>query len=84
MIEDEELMEEQKFLQLNQVRQSELISQHCSNIEERIRSAQSKEAAEQIASKACDEFEIECASSIVRMALAQYIQAKVARYWSKK
>ena len=84
MIRNEELINEQQFLQLNQVRQSELIGKHCSGIEQRIRDARSKEEAEQIASKACSKFENECTSSIVRVALAQYIQVKVMHYWNKK
>ena len=84
MIRNEELINEQQFLQLNQVRQSELIMKHCSNIEERIRDAQSKEEAEQIASAACTKFESECASSIVRMALSRYVQDKIMQYWDKE
>ncbi len=84
MIEDEELINEHQYLQLNQTRQSELISKHCSGIEKLIRDAKSKEKAEQIANKACDKFESECASSIVRMALSQYLQAKVMQYWGKE
>ena len=84
MIRNEELVNEQQFLQLNQMLQSELIAKHCSGIEKLIRDAKSKEEAEQIANKACDKFESECASSIVRMALSQYLQAKVTHYWSKK
>jgi len=84
MIRNEELINEQQFLQLNQTRQSELIAKHCSEIEERIRDAPSKEEAERIVSKACSKFESECTSSIVRMALSQSLQAKVMHYWSKK
>jgi hypothetical protein len=84
MIQDEELINEQQFLQLNQMRQSELITKHCSGIEERIRNARSKEEAEQISNKACSKFESECSSSIVRMALSQYIQDKIMQYWIKK
>ncbi len=84
MIRNEELINEQQFLRLNQTRQSELIAKHCSGIEERIHDARSKEEAEKIASNACSKFESECTSSIVRMALAQYIQAKVMHYWSEK
>jgi hypothetical protein len=84
MIRNEELINEQQFLQLNQIRQSELIAKHCSGIEKRIRDARSKEEAEKITSKACSEFESECTSSIVRMALSQYLQAKVTHYWSKQ
>jgi hypothetical protein len=83
MIKNEELFNEQQFLQLNQIRQSELIAKHCSGIEERIRDARSKEEAEHIAGEACTKFESECTSSIVRMALSQYLQAKVTHYWSK-
>jgi hypothetical protein len=84
MIQNEELINEKQFLHLNQIRQSELIMKHCSGIAESIRDARSKIEAEQIASKACNKFESECTSSIVRMALAQYIQVKVTHYWSKK
>ena len=84
MIRNEELINEQQFLQLNQTRQSELIAKHCSGVEECIRVAQSKEEAERIVSKACSMFESECTSSIVRMALSQSLQAKVTHYWSKK
>ncbi|MCX6122331.1 MAG: hypothetical protein NTX44_12045 [Ignavibacteriales bacterium] len=84
MIQNEELINEQQFLHLNQIRQSELITKHCSSIEKSIRDARSKVEAEQIASKAYNKFESECTSSIVRLALAQYMQAKVTHYWSKK
>jgi hypothetical protein len=84
MIRDEELINERQYLRLNQTRQSELIAKHCREIEESIRGAHSKEEAEQISSKACTKFESECTSSIVRMALAQYIQDKITHYWSKK
>jgi hypothetical protein len=84
MIQNEELINEQQFLQLNQMLQSELIVKHCSNMEERIRDAQSKKEAEQIASVACSKFESECASSIVHMALSQYVQNKITQYWGKE
>jgi hypothetical protein len=84
MIRNEELINGQQFRQLNQTRQSELIAKHCSGIEKRIRDARSKEEAEKIASNACSKFESGCTSSIVRMALAQYIQDKVMYYWGKK
>ncbi len=82
MIQDEELFNDQLFLQLNQIRQSEIIAKRCAGIAERIRDARSKEEAERIIGDACREFESECASSIVRVALVQYVQAKVAQYWS--
>jgi hypothetical protein len=78
---NEELINEQQFLQLNQVWQSKLIAKHCFGVEERIRNARSKEDADQIVSKACSRFENECSSSIVRIALAQYVQEKVTQYW---
>ena len=84
MIRDEELINERLLLRLNQSRQSELIAKYCREIEESIRGAQSKEEAEQISNKVCTKFESECTSSIVRMALAQYIQGKITHYWSKK
>jgi adenine-specific DNA methylase len=45
MIENEELFNERQFIQLGQIKQSELIIRHCSGIEERIRNARSKEEA---------------------------------------
>jgi hypothetical protein len=84
MIQNEELFNEHQFLQLNQIRQSELIAKHCSNIEERIRQARSKDEAEHIASDACRKFQDECASSIVRISLAKHVQEKVSQYWDKK
>jgi hypothetical protein len=84
MIQNEELFNEHQFLQLNQIRQSELITKHCSNIEERIRQARSKDEAEHIASDACRKFQDECASSIVRISLAKHVQEKVSQYWDKK
>ena len=71
MVQNEELFTDQEFLQLNQIRQSELIATRCAGIAERIRDARSKEAAERIIGEACKEFESECASSIVRVALVQ-------------
>ncbi len=82
MIQDEELFNGQQFLQLNQIRQSEIIAKRCTGITQRIRDAQSKEEAERIIGDACRKFERECASSIVRVALVQHGQAKVAQYWS--
>ncbi len=71
MIQDEELLNDQQFLQLNQIRQSEIIAKHCTGITQRIRDAQSKEEAERIIGNASKEFDRECASSIVRVALVQ-------------
>ena len=81
---DEELFNEQQFLQLNQMRQSEFITNLCSGVEKQIRDAQSREEAVRIASAACSRFESKCTSSIVRIAIVQYIQVKVMQYWSKK
>jgi hypothetical protein len=84
MVSEEELFNEQQFLQLNQMQQSELITKHCSGVEERIRHAISREEAERIAGVACNKFKDECTSSIVRIALTQYIQMKISQYWDKQ
>ena len=41
MVQNEELFTDQEFLQLNQIRQSELIATRCAGIAERIRDARS-------------------------------------------
>jgi hypothetical protein len=83
-MQDEELFNDQQFHQFNQTLQSELITKRCAGVEARIRDAQSKEEAERIAGDACRQLEGECASTIIRTALAQYVWGKVARYWSDR
>ena len=83
MVLEEELFNEQQFLQRNQIQQSELITKYCAGVEERIRSAVSKEDAELIANAACDKFKSECTSEIVRKALTKYMQLKISQYWDK-
>ena len=81
---DEELLNEQQFLQLNQTRQSDLIAKYCAGIEEQIRVSASRSEAESIAAAACKNFEGECSSSIIRNVLALHVQNLVNQYWRKE
>ena len=77
----EELLDDQPYLKLHQIRQSELIAQRCAGIEEKIRRSASRSEAESIVSKACTGFEVECSSSIVRNALVLHLQNLLQQYW---
>jgi hypothetical protein len=81
---NEELLNERQFLQVNQIRQSELIANHCSGIKEKIRLSASISEAESIAASACKKFERECSSSIVRNALALHLQNIIEQYWKQE
>jgi hypothetical protein len=81
---NEELLNENRFLQLNQGQQLELIAKHCAGIEERIRKAQSRKESETIAEEACGKFETECPSDIIRRGLVQRVREMVEQRWGTK
>jgi hypothetical protein len=81
---NEELLNEDRFLLLNQSQQMELITKHCSGIEKRIREAQSRKEAEMIAEEACARFETECPSDMVRRGLVLRVRALVEQCWGTK
>jgi hypothetical protein len=81
---NEELFSERQFLQLNQVSQSELIANHCAEIEEQIRDASSRLEAERISAGACLQFEKDCPSMLVRNALIRRIEELIGKYWDHK
>ena len=81
---NEELLNEQQFLQLNQTRQSDLIAKYCAGIEEQIRGSSSRSDAESAAAAVCRKFERECSSSIIRNVLTLHLQNLVNRYWRKE
>jgi hypothetical protein len=81
---NEELLNDDRFLLLNQSQQLELITKHCSGIERRIRETQSREEAETIAEDACGKFETECPSDLIRRGLVMRVREMVERRWGTK
>ena len=78
---NEELFSEDRFVQLNQNQQLDLIAKHCEGIEVRIREAQSRKEAETIAEEACGKFETECPSDILRRGLNLRVREMVEQRW---
>jgi hypothetical protein len=81
---NEELLTDERYLRLNGNQQSELIGKHCTDIEDRIRSASSRLEAVQIKEMACSEFKKECQSKLVRTALSIHVEDIIIFYWDKK
>jgi len=81
---NEELLTDERFRQLNGNRQSELIADHCADIEDRIRSAPSRLEAMRLKESACTTFEQACPSVLVRTALSRYVEELIVRYWDNK
>jgi len=78
---NEELLNEDRFIQLNQSQQLELIARHCAGIERRIREAQSRKEAETIAEESCGKFETECPSDMIRRGLVLRVRGMVEQRW---
>ena len=81
---NEELLTDERFRQLNGNRQSELIANHCADIEDRIRSAPSRLEAIRLKESTCTRFEKACPSALVRTALSRYVEELISRYWDNK
>ncbi len=64
--------------------QSELVRQYCGNIEEQMLKSHSKSEARRVADLACEKFDNECESEVVKTFLRQYIHGLVDKYWSVK
>jgi hypothetical protein len=80
---DEELLNDDRFPQLSQTRQSEIIARHCKGVEKLILGAQSKKEAAGIGERACRQFADECQSEMVQSALMERVQLMVEKYWGK-
>jgi flavoprotein len=81
MMMNEELLNDDRFLQLNQNQQSELIAKHCAGIERRIREAQSRKEAEMISEEACGKFETECPSDMIGRGLVLRVREMMEQRW---
>ncbi len=68
---------------LSDRRQEQLIREYCRGIDERIRSAASKEEAERIVQDACRGFDDACASELVRAFLKRYVNDLFTKQWSR-
>jgi hypothetical protein len=84
MMMNEELLNDDRYLRLNQSQQMDLIAKHCAGIEKRIREAQSRKEAETIADDACGRFETECPSDMVRRGLVLRVREMVEQRWGIK
>lgn len=80
----QELLDESTFRNILPDRQQELIKAHCQGIVGLIKAAQSPHQALTIVKKACDAFEKECASPMVRKALEEYLARKQQEVWASK
>jgi hypothetical protein len=62
-------------------RQEKLIAKHFGHVEERIRSAGSREGALKISNATLRAFESECMSEIIPEFLVRYLSTLVQKYW---
>ncbi len=69
---------------LDQNLQNELISRHCSDALERIRTASSKSEAQRIVNEFCQKFDRECESNLVRRFLKQYVNSLLDQHWRER
>jgi hypothetical protein len=81
---NEELLTDERFRQLNGNRQSELIANHCADMEDRIRSASSRSEAIRLKESTCARFEEACPSALVRTALSRHVEELISHYWDNK
>jgi hypothetical protein len=81
---NEELLTDKRYQQLHGNKQSELIANHCVDIEDRIRSAPSRLEAVRLKELECAKFKQDCQSTLVRTALARYVEELISCYWDKK
>ena len=79
---NEEILQQQ--FEASEPKQAELVQQYCGDIEDRIWRATSNSHARYIADEACQKFDSECESDVVKTFLRQYIDRLVEKYWNIK
>jgi hypothetical protein len=84
MIKNEELLSDERFVRFSTQHQSEIISLHCGEIEERIRTASTRLEAELGSAEACLQFEKECPSTLVKQAMTRRVENLIIQYWGSK
>ena len=82
MIDD--LVDEDTFKALFPARQRELISGHCQGIVARINAARSSDHADAIVHEACEAFQRECASTLVKNALFSSLDTIRKERWEPR
>jgi hypothetical protein len=83
MMMNEELLSDERFSQLGQIQQSEIIARRCRGVQQLIRGAQSRKSAVRIGEDACRQFADECQSEMVRNALMERVEQMIEKYWGK-
>ena len=76
-----ESITDQQFLEIGRARQVEILTEHCANIEERIRTAQSRKEAEDVAERTCGKLQETCLSNLVQRAMARRTREFIEVYW---
>ena len=62
-------------------RQSEIIREYCSGVEERIDDASSREDAERIVNETCTLLEQTCESEVLRAFLRSLMETRIKQRW---
>jgi hypothetical protein len=83
MMFNEELLTVDRFAQLKSSQQYDIIAKHCSEVEERIRTASSRCEAERVSANTCLQFHHECPSALVRDALTRRVGELISKHWPK-
>jgi len=84
MMFNEELLTDDRFMQMNSNQQSILITKHCAEVEEQIRAASSRLEAERVSANTCLQFQHECPNALVRDALTRRVGELISKHWPKK
>jgi hypothetical protein len=65
-------------------RQEELVREFCGGINQRIRSARTREEAERIVQETCSRFDQSCESDVIRSFLKKHVIALCDDTWSHR
>ncbi|RPI05243.1 MAG: hypothetical protein EHM64_07190 [Ignavibacteriae bacterium] len=84
MIDNEELLTDNHFALLNGNQQSDILRNHCTEIEDLIRTASSRLEAERAAADTCIKFQHECSSALVRHALIHRAEEFLSKHWNNR
>ncbi len=78
-----ELLDERTFKSILPDRQKALLAAHCRGIVGLIKSAENSDQAKGIVRQACEAFDRECSSTLVRRALLSYLTEKQREIWKQ-
>lgn len=80
----EELLDETAYRRADDSGQEGLIAVYCGDIEDRISSARTADAAKLISDEACRTFRKECTSTLIGRALTDHVAGLYERYWGNE